>query len=787
MALFGLYTNILLKISSLHLCQIDTYEWMSISDSCGPDRSVCRGLDFLHMPDLPDPQSSRADQPMDADHVGRVRVANFHTFAKNLVEQFRQKNANYKYKVMMLPHGGDFRYDKPEEWDRQYKNLKVFMMYVNEKKEFNIKMKFGTIKDYFIEIEKQTLKYNLEYPTVSGDFYTYTENSEYWTGYFTTRQFDKRLGREVLEAVRAAELFASIFLKSDKVKTISERVRVAILSNLVKARQNLGVFQHHDAITGTSQAHVAEDYEKMLSSAFNSTQIVLSLCIQHLLQFGNGDYLHPGLRRPGHNKLTESVPVPVLTDTATNIVMANSLPQARKELVTISTKTAKLKILNSAGKEVQFDIGINPSGLFDISFVVDFPPASLVTYRVHNTTETESNNYGHQVAYESSRDNSGKYICENELMNVTFSQTTGSPLLMCYKKKDLCSKLSLDWRYYQGYGGAYTMMSGGNEGPASRSSPAIKFIKGKLKCAVEADFGYFFARVSLPLLKSATGSALRVDVISDITKTNSFVGDLAMRVETSIKSNHTYFVDSNGLQLMGRRFRDNIPFDGNVYPMSAMSVIEDRTLRLVVHSAQPHGVVSRTSGVIDFMLDRLQTRPEMDMPEPVKDNKLTHTSFYIELQSSNDFETSKIPDATLPNVNSMFLNDLLQHPIYKLFTTAELSSDKTVVSFLTQPISCDISVANIKNLVYSGDISEGTSLTLFRRAVGCKGNVEENFCPVSDTLTIQPGSLFSDGRSSRITKVREMYLSHLMSKRVLDYGETVSIDPMDIRTFHIQE
>ena len=766
--------------------QIDTYEWMSISDSCGPDRAVCRGLDFLHMPDLPEPQSSRAQQPMNGDHAGHVRVANFDTFAKNLVEQFRLKNANYKYRVMMLPHGGDFRYDTKEEWDRQYKNLKIFMKYVNEKKDFNVNMKFGTLKDYFFEIDKQTLKYNLEYPTVSGDFYTYTENSEYWTGYFTTRQFDKKLGREVLETLRAAELFASIFLRSDKVKNISERVKVAILQNLVKARQNLGVFQHHDAITGTSQAHVAEDYEKMLSAAFNSTQIVLSLTIQQLLQFGDGDYLHPGLRRPGHNLLTQKVPIPVLSGTTTNIVLVNSLPQSRKEVVTIQLKSSKIQILDPIGKQLTFDFHQNPSGHFDILFTVDLPPVSLVTYRVNDAAGIESNQNGRQAITVSEKDASGKYICENDIMNVTFSQATGSPFQVCYKKKDFCTKVKLDWRYYRGYGGAYTMMSGGNEGPAARSSPKVKLIKGNFTCGVESDFGYFSSVVSIPILNAATGSALHVDVMSDITKTTNFVGDLAMRVETVVKSNRTFYVDSNGLQMMGRKYRDNIPFDGNVYPMSTMAMLEDNTHRLVVHSAQPHGVISHTSGSIDFMLDRLQTRSEMDMPEPVKDNKLTHVSFFIEIQSVGEFEKSRTQEATLPSVNSMFLNDLLQHPIYKMFTTADISHDKSVVSFLQQPISCDVAVANVKNLVHSGNVSDGTSLTLFKRAVSCHGNVEDNYCPTSDVLPFKPGTLFSDGKSNRISKVKEMYLSHLMIKRVLNNKEEISIDPMDLRTFHIQ-
>lgn len=757
---------------------------MSISDSCGPDRSTCRGLDFASMPDLPDPESALANQPVQADHIARRTVSNFHSFVTNLVTQFRLKNANYKYRVMMLPHGGDFRYDTQREWDRQYKNMKIFMKYVNEHEDFNVKMKFGTLKDYFMEIDKQNLKYKIEYPAVSGDFYTYTEGTEYWTGYFTTRQFDKRLSREVLEALRAAELYASILLRSDKVGEITDRVREAIFRNLVKARQNLGVFQHHDAITGTSQAHVAEDYEIMLSSAFNSTQIVLSLALQHLLQFANGDYLHPGLRRPAHNKLTERVPIAMSPDD-TKLVLANSLLQARKEVVTISVKSKYIQILDPFGKEIKYDIYRNPAGSFDVSFIVDLPAVSLLTYRIKDATEEESLKYSQPVTMSAIHDPSGSYFCENDIMNVTFSQGSGSPVQVCYKPRDFCTRLQLDWRYYRGYGGAYTMMSGGSDGPASRNPPKVKLIKSNLTCGVEAEYEFFSSRVTLPLLNAATGRALRVDVMSDITKTSNFVGDLAMKVETSIESNRTFYVDSSGLQLMGRKFRDNIPFDGNVYPMSAMSILEDKAHRLVVHSAQPHGVVSRTSGIIEFMLDRLQTRPEMDMPEPVKDNKLTKTIFYIELLSSSEFEMTKTTESTLPNVNSMFLNDLLQHPVYKFFTTAEVRRDKTFVSFLKQPISCDVAVANIKNLVHSRNVSDGTSLTLFKRAVGCHGNPEDNFCVVNDAAEVQPGSMLFDGKVGHQFKVTEMYLSHLMSKRELGPEERVAIEPMDIKTFHI--
>ncbi|WAR20911.1 MA2A2-like protein [Mya arenaria] len=531
---------------------VEMYEWMSTSDSCGPIRAVCNKLDFLNEPDLevadaPKPPAPPAARVSDGSQ-------NMHDFTQTLVEQFRLKNANYKYKVMMLPHGGDFRYDTPFEWDKQYRNLKRFMKYVNDNtKLYNVKMHFGTLKDYFYEIERQNIKYDIKYPTVTGDFFTYTENTEYWTGYFTTRQFDKRLGREVLESLRAAELFTSLAFTCD----IPSDVRKEMIAGLVIARKNLGIFQHHDAITGTSQEHVAKDYEELLTIAFSKTQ-------------------------------------------------------------------------------------------------------------------------------------------------------------------------RLDWRQYIGFGGAYTMISNGNNQQINSKHSSVKFVSGGLFCGVEITHDVFSYSISLTNTNSAIGRALRVDILSDLLSMPNFVGDLAMRVVSNINSNGTFFVDSNGFQMMGRKYRANIPFDGNVYPMSSMSILEDSKRRLVVHSAQPHGVITSGPGVIDFMIDRVATRPEMDMPEPVKDNKPTLTSFYIEVLSSDEFEHSATYETTLPTINSIYLNDLLQHPIYGFYADGSLEGTATVQSFLKTPLSCDVILANVKNLAYSSDnVSDGTSLTLFRRAAGCHDAIDE--------------------------------------------------------------
>jgi hypothetical protein len=60
---------------------------------------------------------------------------------------------------------------------------------------------------------------------------------------------------------RASEiLFSMAHAKMLEHKTTSKFPNDKLFALLVQARRNLGVFQHHDGVTGTSKDHVVNDY-----------------------------------------------------------------------------------------------------------------------------------------------------------------------------------------------------------------------------------------------------------------------------------------------------------------------------------------------------------------------------------------------------------------------------------------------------------------------------------------------------------------------------------------------
>jgi len=208
-----------------------------VPHTCGPDPSVCCQFDF-----------KRTSCPWNKSPQV-ITDANLKERALLLLDQYQKKASLYRSNVVLVPLGDDFRYQTAEEAEAQYTNHQKIFDYLNANVP-GVQVQFGTLSEYF-----QAVQGTFDPPILKGSFFTYSDvNEDYWSGYFTSRVFDKALDRQ-LERV----LFAATQMGATK-KEVQE------------PRRALSLFQHHDGVTGTAKTHVVEDYARRIHDAISTTQ-----------------------------------------------------------------------------------------------------------------------------------------------------------------------------------------------------------------------------------------------------------------------------------------------------------------------------------------------------------------------------------------------------------------------------------------------------------------------------------------------------------------------------------
>ena len=234
-----------------HMFPFNSYD---VAKTCGPDPGVCCQFDFRKL---------GTNDCREYNTVAvRITDDNVQHKATILADQYRKKAQLYKTNVLLVPVGDDFRYPLASEWQDVRNNFAKLFPYINSHPEFNMEVKFGTLKDYF-EASKNRQKDDIK--VISGDFFTYADRADhYWSGYFTSRPFYKHMDRTVQHYVRTADILFSSWLWKHKSegKKIEEFSGKGLYDLLIEARRHLSVFQHHDGVTGTAKNSVVVDYAK---------------------------------------------------------------------------------------------------------------------------------------------------------------------------------------------------------------------------------------------------------------------------------------------------------------------------------------------------------------------------------------------------------------------------------------------------------------------------------------------------------------------------------------------
>ncbi|KAL7564790.1 hypothetical protein ACA910_021052 [Epithemia clementina (nom. ined.)] len=233
-----------------HIMPFYSYD---VPHTCGPDPSICCQFDFARTPVGSIGTCPWKLRPQAIDDM------NIEERATTLLDQYLKKGSLYRGNAVLVPLGDDFRYITPKEATLQYTNYQKLFDYINQKVE-GVQIQFGTLSQYF-----ETIRGKFIPPILKGSFFTYADvNQDYWSGYFTSRVFDKALDRQLERVIYTATSLGA------------SRLELQI------PRRQLSLFQHHDGVTGTAKTHVVKDYAKRMYEAIKATQsLILEKLPQH--------------------------------------------------------------------------------------------------------------------------------------------------------------------------------------------------------------------------------------------------------------------------------------------------------------------------------------------------------------------------------------------------------------------------------------------------------------------------------------------------------------------------
>ncbi|ESO90120.1 hypothetical protein LOTGIDRAFT_164424 [Lottia gigantea] len=773
------------------LCHVMPYMLYNIKFTCGPNRFICLMFDFR-----------KIENEVSESRSYTINANNIHQQAKYLYEQYRRKSYLYKYNTILVPLGDDFRFDREIEWDQQYKNYEMLMDYMNDQRKWKINVKFGTLKDYF-KLANEENRHHMErypengFPTLSGDFFPYSDkDSAYWTGYFSTRPFDKKFSRDLQANLQAADILNTLTYVNLKNWNLDNKGKFFQFSTLLQqARRALGLFLHHDAITGTAKDFVVVDYERQMAEAYNKTQLVIRTALQILASKGNlmsPLVFKPETFRPKYNK--EPVKQILNLQKSSNcILLFNPLPKYRQEVVRVLTDTEFVQIRNEKYEYVPCQISPTWSDktsvdlkVFEISFVVTLPPFGIVPYMLHKVQEIDLHNvFPSRISLFNTEEfeipkktkfytnppvlNPESQIeLENDNMVVLFNSKTGT--------------IESEYFTYRSQGsGAYIFYpSNSGEVKVLFNIPIIRKIVGPIYSKIEVEFDHYLKfSVTLYHVPSLQAQGIHIENTLDIRPLTD--REFVMRFKTNIDNKDgSYFTDQNGFQLIRRKTNPNQRIEANYYPMTSAAMLEDDERRLTLLSAQSHGCAGIEKGWLEVMLDRqLIYDDNRGLGQGVRDIKIITSSFILLLEKRNTLKANRHSDYALPSLLSISTNDFLQQPIVKYYSTIDSTIFHTTVTSLAVPMPCDISLVTFRSLTTANFIHNGTSLVLHRRGYDCDFPKDGLQCSVNDQKLFIRNLL----KVSPAHSVRETTLTHLYDKKKIQ--ASVELKPMEISSFHI--
>ncbi|KAL9900565.1 alpha-mannosidase 2 [Glossina fuscipes fuscipes] len=709
-----------------HMMPFYSYD---IPHSCGPDPKVCCQFDFKRISGFGLSCPWRISPK-------KIRDNNVAERAGLLVDQWKKKAELYNTNVVLFPLGDDFRYSQNMEWEVQRVNYEALFAHINGEPNYFVEARFGTLQEYFDAVHQEQRERSKEFPILSGDFFTYADRADnYWSGYYTSRPYHKRMDRVLMHYIRSAAMLHAWTSWSEN---------VLFDEMLQDARRQHSLFQHHDGITGTAKTHVVEDYAKRMLKAVNDCRFVMQQSVYRLLtksSIYNPDpkfnyfYLDDS-RWPGPDDSRTTI-ILAKELPSRHLVFHNSLPNAREELVDFYVASLHVSVTDLAGNAVETQISpawtwhkhsltntVTPQASttkYRLLFKVKVPPMGLSTYVVNivtndnhssldnfatnlimavNPIATQLVDYPKEVTFSDHREISLK--SRSSGITVAFT-SEGMIKSIQLEENELHTPVRVQFfrygtRFNGERSGAYLFLPNGPATPIyNNPSPVVLVTEGPLESTVSVG-------LSFGIHKTILRDDNVLEIHNDIDISNMDDTEVVMRFQTRLQSSDTFYTDLNGLEMIKRQRFSKIPLQANYYPIPSAIYIEDDNTRLTVVTAQPLGGSSLAAGEIEIMQDRRLTHDDdRGLGQGILDNQPVLHIFRIILEKIHACEklASNHPSGAL-TLNAFKASKSILNPLDKfIYTENEWFGVLPEFGSTHSALPDDVEIVDMRNLALS--------------------------------------------------------------------------------------
>ncbi|GBG77031.1 hypothetical protein CBR_g23357 [Chara braunii] len=520
------------------------------------------------------------------------------SFVESVLEQASQFRTDH----VMLTMGEDFTYENANTW---FKQLDKLIHHVNRDGRINV---FYSTPSIYVHAKHAA---DASWPLKEDDYFPYANSANsYWTGYFASRTALKGYVRSLsgyLQAARQLEFFLG-------------RDRAVTTDALEEA---LAISQHHDAVSGTSKQHVADDYAKRLAIGEAEAEQVVTRAFLRLTLFekdaedrrtmldesvismedsgGTGHPLFPLLSQCRLLNITYCPMTETQLSNGTSLVVLlyNPLAWHRTEVVRFPVTSVNVHVEDLQGMPVPSQVVpveadeeklrafhveaytgtklLEGNTLFELVFEARVPALGIATYFIQpavNVSDLATMSVVEQLDNDASA--AGTVDVGNDMLQVSIAKDTGRLKRISELKNGVSVELYNSFLWYNGSSGntveepgqasgAYIFRPNGSVAfPVGGQNVSVKttIVKGPLVTEVRQRFSDWASQV-IRIYKGKEHAEVEYTV-GPIPIGDGLGKEVITRFSSDLASYGTFYTDSNGRDMLKRKINYRPTWDLNV-------------------------------------------------------------------------------------------------------------------------------------------------------------------------------------------------------------------------------